>query len=39
MARAIAERLPVEAVADGRDDVAPALILANEYGPGFELAT
>src|SRR2546429_247885 len=28
----------VEAVVHGRDDVAPALILANEYGPGFELA-
>jgi hypothetical protein len=44
MARAIAERLvmfslPVEAVAHGRDDVALALILANEHGPGFELAT
>ena len=31
--------LPVEAVADGRDGVALALILANEHGPGFELAT
>ena len=30
--------LPLEAVADGRDGMAPALILANEYGPGFELA-
>ena len=34
----ICDSLPVEAVADGRDGVAPALILANEDGPGFELA-
>jgi hypothetical protein len=31
--------VPLEAVADGRDGVAPSLVLANEYGPGFELAT
>jgi hypothetical protein len=30
--------LPLEAIADGRDAVAPALVLANEYGPGFKLA-
>jgi hypothetical protein len=45
MARAIADRLeyvvpcPLEAVADGRDSVAVTLVLANEHGPGFELAT
>ena len=31
--------LPLEAVADSRDGVALALILANEHGPRFELAT
>ena len=34
----ICDSLPVEAVADGGDGVAPALILANEDGPRFELA-
>ena len=31
--------LSVEAVADDRDGVAPAFILANEYGPRLELPT
>jgi hypothetical protein len=35
----MARSLPVEPVADRCDGVALASILANEHGPGFELAT